>query len=255
MTDVIPDRFSQKVVVVTGAASGLARVCARRFAAEGASVAGLDLNAEGLAETAKLIEADGGTIHTRVTNVSDRTDAHAAIAEAVDRFGGVDVLANIAGVLRTGHVPDVTEADVELVFGVNVFGMFWMCQAALPHLIERRGNIVNIASNAGLMGQAYTTIYAASKGAVVNLTRSLAMEYVKSKVRINAVAPGGIVTPMAHATVLPDNVDWKLVAPYMGHRPMSEPEEIAAVVCFVASAEASAMHGSIVSADAGITAG
>ena len=255
MTDVTTGRFAGKVVVVTGAASGLGRACSRRFAAEGASVVGLDLNADGLAETTALVEADGATLHTRVTNVSDRADAHAAVAEAVERFGGLDVVANVAGVLRTGHVPDVTEADMDLVFGVNVFGMFWMCQAALPHLLERRGNIVNIASNAGLMGQAYTTIYAASKGAVVNLTRSLAMEYVKSKVRINAVAPGGIVTPMAHASVLPDDVDWKLIAPYMGYRPMSEPEEIAAVVCFVASSDASAMHGSIVSADTGITAG
>lgn len=255
MTDVTTGRFAGKVVVVTGAASGLGRACSRRFATEGASVVGLDLNADGLAETTALIEGAGGSIHTRVTNVADRADAHAAIAEAVERFGGLDVVANVAGVLRTGHVPDVTEADMELVFGVNVFGMFWMCQAALPHLLERRGNIVNIASNAGLMGQAYTTVYAASKGAVVNLTRSLAMEYVKSKVRINAVAPGGIVTPMAHAPVLPDDVDWKLVAPYMGYRPMSEPEEIAAVVCFVASSDASAMHGSIVSADTGITAG
>ena len=248
-------RFAGRVVLVTGAASGLARACAVRFASEGASVFGIDLNTEGLAETAALIEDSGGTVTVRRCDITDRADAQSAVAVAVEHFGHLDVVANVAGVLRTGHVLDVTEADVDVVFGVNVFGMFWICQAAIPHLLETRGNIVNVASNAGLMGQAYTSIYAASKAAVVNLTRSLAMEYVKRPIRINAVAPGGISTPMTLGSVMPDDVDWKLIAPFMGFRSMSEPEEIAAVICFVASPEASAIHGSIVSADSGLTAG
>ncbi len=105
------------------------------------------------------------------------------------------------------------------------------------------------------MGQAFTAVYASSKAAVVNLTRSLAMEYVKEKVRINAVAPGGIQTPMAQSSEFPEDIDWELIKPYMGYRNMSKPEEIAAVIAFVASPEARAMHGSIVSADCGLTAG
>ncbi len=157
--------------------------------------------------------------------------------------------------LRLGHVPDVTEEDFKLVFDVNVGGTYWMCQAAIPHLIERRGNVVNVASNAGLMGAAYTTVYGASKAAVVNLTKCLAMEYVKQPIRVNCVAPGGVDTPMTSASPLPDDVDWKLVAPYLGFRKMAKPEALAAVIAFVASDEAQQMHGSVVSADSGLTAG
>lgn len=96
------------------------------------------------------------------------------------------------------------------MFGVNVAGTFWMCQAAIPHL-ESHGNIVNVASNAGLMGMAYTTVYASSKAAVVNMTRSLAMEFIRTPLRINAVAPGGINTAMAQATFFPEDTNWKLV--------------------------------------------
>lgn len=248
-------RFEGRSVVITGAASGLGRAVSQRLASEGAKVFGVDLNEAGLVETQGLVTDAGGTMSFGIADISDRMSAHGIIANAMDELGQLDVLVNVAGVLRAGHVTDFTEADYNLVFGVNVAGTFWMCQAAIPHLLDSRGNIVNVASNAGLMGQAFTAVYAASKAAVVNLTRSMAMEYVKSPLRINAVAPGGIATPMAVATTFPDDTDWKLVQPYMGYRPLSEPEEIASVIAFVASSEASAVHGAIFSADCGITAG
>ncbi len=248
-------RFTDKVVLITGAASGLGRATALRFAAEGAAVVGLDLNEDGLAETVSLAAGAAGSISTRRCDISNRGEAHAAVAECVEAHGRLDVLVNVAGVLRQGHAVDVTQANWDLVIGVNLGGTFWMCQAAIPHLIESKGNIVNIASNTGLMGGAYTALYSASKSAVVGLTRSLAMEFIKTPVRINAVAPGGISTPMAHGTDLPADADWKLIAPLMGFRAMSEPEDIAAVILFVASPDAAAMHGSIVSADSGLTAG
>lgn len=241
--------------MVTGAASGLGRAVSVRLASEGARVFGVDLNEAGLAETKELVAADGGAMSFGTADISDRMSAHGIVANAMDELGSIDVLVNCAGVLRAGHAVDFTEADYDLVFNVNVRGTFWMCQAAIPHLLDSKGNIVNVASNAGLMGQAFTAVYAASKAAVVNLTRSLAMEFVKSPIRINAVAPGGIQTPMAVTSTFPDDTDWNLVQPYMGFRKMSQPEEIAAVVAFVASPEASAVHGAIVSADTGLTAG
>jgi len=248
-------RFEGRSAVVTGAASGLGRAVALQLSGEGAKVFGVDLNEAGLAETQALVQEAGGTMSFAAADISDRMSAHGVVANAMDEFGQLDVLVNCAGVLRAGHATDFTEADYDLVFNVNVRGTFWMCQAAIPHLLDSRGNIVNVASNAGLMGQAFTAVYAASKAAVVNLTRSLAMEYVKAKIRINAVAPGGIETPMAVSSSFPDDTDWALVQPYMGYRKMSKPEEIAAVIAFVASPDASAVHGSIVSADCGITAG
>jgi len=248
-------RFAGKVVLVTGAASGLGRATTLRFAAEGGTVVGLDVNDGGLAETAAAAEAAGTPVTTRHTDISSRDECHAAVAEAVAAHGRLDVVANVAGVIRSGHFDAMTESDIDLVFKVNVFGTLWMCQAAIPHLLETRGNVVNVASNAGLMGQAYTGVYAASKAAVVNLTRSLAMEYVKRRIRINAVAPGGIDTPMANSSVLPEDADFALVQPYMGFRPLSPPDEIAAVILFVASDAARSIHGSIVSADNGLTAG
>jgi NAD(P)-dependent dehydrogenase (short-subunit alcohol dehydrogenase family) len=248
-------RFDEKVAVITGAASGMGRATAVRLASEGARIFGVDVNADGLAETAAAIEADGGAMSSRVTDIRSREECHAAVGAAVEAFGRVDVLANVAGVLRLGHLPKVTEDEFQLVFDVNVGGTYWMCQAVVPHLLETRGNIVNVASNAGLMGAAYTSVYGASKAAVVNLTRCLAMEYVKTKIRVNCVAPGGVDTPMTQDSPLPEDVDWKLVAPYLGFRKMADPSEIAAVIAFVASDEARQVHGSIISADSGLVAG
>jgi len=257
-------RYEGRVVLVTGGGSGLGRAVALEAAAEGATVVAADLSEAGLAETAAA--ATSGTIHTVVGDVSSRDGAIAIVEAAVAAGGGLDVLVNVAGVLRNGYFTELTEADVDLVLGVNLVGTLWMCQAAVPHLLARAAqdgpdapprdvNICNIASNAGLMGQAYTVLYSASKAAVVNFTRALAMEYIKTPLRVNAVAPGGIKTPMSRGTTFPDDVDWDLIRPYMGFRKMSRPEEIAAVVLFVASGAASSMTGSIVSADSGLTAG
>jgi NAD(P)-dependent dehydrogenase (short-subunit alcohol dehydrogenase family) len=242
-------------VVITGAASGLGRAAARRFSAEGASVFGIDVNEVGLAETEAMVVADGGRFGSTTADIGDRLSAHGAVAAALDEMGRIDVVANVAGVLRAGHTPDITEEDLALVFGVNVAGTLWTCQAAIPHLLDSAGCIVNVASNTALKGQAYTALYAASKAAVANLTRSLAMEYAKTPLRVNAVAPGGIETPMTTASPFPDDVDWKLLRPALGYRGMSPAEDIAAVICFVASDDARALHGAIVSADLGLTAG
>ena len=244
-------RFEGKVAIVTGAASGVGRATTRRLTSEGATVFGIDLNEAGLVETFEGLERGGH----HVADISGRDVAHAAVAACVEAHGRVDVLCNVAGVLRSDRLAKITEEDLALILGVNVAGTLWMTQAAMPHLEEATGAVVNIGSNAGLMGVAYQTAYAASKGAVIQMTRSLAMEFVKTGVRINCVAPGGIKTPMSRTAQLPDDADWELIQPYVGFRPMSRPEELAAVIAFVASDDASAMHGAIVSADSGLTTG
>jgi NAD(P)-dependent dehydrogenase (short-subunit alcohol dehydrogenase family) len=130
-----------------------------------------------------------------------------------------------------------------------------MSQAAIPHLLETNGSIVNIASNAGLMGQAYTVPYCATKGAVVNMTKALAMEFIKQPIRINAIAPGGIDTPLTHNFRIPPDVDFTLMGRYTPLRPMGQAEDIANLFLFLCSDEARNIHGSILSCDGGVTAG
>jgi meso-butanediol dehydrogenase/(S,S)-butanediol dehydrogenase/diacetyl reductase len=248
-------RFAGRVALVTGAASGIGRAVVLRLAAEGANVLALDINEEGLASTVDQAKELAGDVRARVTNVGESAQCFAAVDEAVETFGHLDVVGNVAGILRTGHVTDVAEADYRLMFAVNTDAYFFMCQAAIPHLLETRGNIVNIASNAGLMGGAYTVVYCMTKGAVVQLTRALAMEFIKKKIRINAIAPGGTNTNIPANTSFPDDADWELIMRYNVPRPFAEPEQIAGLFAFVASDDGANIHGSILSSDAGVTAG
>jgi NAD(P)-dependent dehydrogenase (short-subunit alcohol dehydrogenase family) len=248
-------RFEGKVALVSGAASGIGRAAALRFAREGARVLAIDVDAAGLEGTEKLAKESGGELRSWRCDVTRREECFAAVQACVSAFGRLDVLANIAGILRTAHAHEMPQRDWDQVIAVNLSGPFFLCQAAIPHLLESRGNVVNLASNAGLMGQAYTAAYCASKAGLVALTKSLAMEYVKRGIRINCVCPAGTETPLTKAASFPADVDLALLARYAGMRGMSKPDEIAAVIAFVASDEASAMHGSIVQADQGVTAG
>ena len=245
-------QFDGKVAYVTGAASGVGRATVRRFAAEGARVHGVDINADGLAETAA---EHGDSVTTEVVDITDRDAVHASMDGVAAALGRVDVVANVAGAIRMGHMTDVSQADFDLMMRVNVEGMFWVTQAAIPHLLETGGNVVNVASNAGLMGQAYSVVYCASKGAVVNMTRAMAMEYVKTNVRINAVAPGGMDTGMTDDISLPEDMDFALMQPYMGFRGMAAPDTCANAIAWLASEQADRCTGTILSIDGGLAAG
>lgn len=248
-------RFADKTAMVTGAASGIGRATALRLAAEGAAIFAADLDAAGLEETCKQISSDGGRAEAHRLDVRDRSACRAAVAEAVETLGGLDVLCNVAGVLRGGRVTDVPDEDWDLLIAVNLTAVFVLSQAALPALLERKGCIVNMASAAALGGQAYASVYAATKAGVVSLSKSMALEYGKQGLRVNAVCPGGVMTPMTRAFAPPQDADPQLFGRLMPLVAPAQPEEIAGAVAYLASAEARYVNGAALAIDGAQTAG
>ncbi|MBS0474270.1 MAG: SDR family oxidoreductase [Proteobacteria bacterium] len=244
--------FEGKNALITGAASGIGRATAIRFAAEGARVTIGDKNAAGLEETAAMMAS------TPVIQPFDAVDAESCRQlVAVAAKDGLDVLCNISGVLKWGRSEDFSLDDFDLVMAVNTRSVFALCQAALPHLVETRGNIVNTASAAALQGVPYTTAYVASKHAVAGITKSLAVEFASRGVRVNAICPGQVNTPMTQQTAIPEDIDWALV---MRNAPKlldgsCEPEDIAELFAFLASDKARKITGSLFSIDGGQLAG
>jgi meso-butanediol dehydrogenase/(S,S)-butanediol dehydrogenase/diacetyl reductase len=247
-------RFSDKVALVTGAGSGIGRATAIRLASEGAAVFLADINPDGLAETAAALPA--GSRSTRFElNVTDSHACNEAVASCVEAFGKLDVLCNIAGIAICNHLTSITDEQWHRAVGVNLDGVFFMCRAAIPHLLQSQGNIVNMSSSAGLVGQAYNSAYCATKAGVMMFSKSLALEYGKQGVRVNAVCPGMVKTPLTANFAMPEEADMELMAKLMPLSEGAEPEEIAASVAYLASEEARFINGIGLPIDGAQTAG
>jgi meso-butanediol dehydrogenase/(S,S)-butanediol dehydrogenase/diacetyl reductase len=248
-------RFDGRAVLVTGAAAGIGRATALRLASEGARIFACDVDKQKLDETVAAIAAEGGSAAGHPLDVSDPAACRDAVAAAVARFGRLDVLCNVAGVMSWGHATEIGEAEWNRVVAVNLSGVFFLCQAAIPPLLETRGVIVNMASAAGIKGQAYTLPYSVTKAAVVSLTKCLALEYGKRGLRAVAVAPGGVKTALTAQTKFPEGADMTLIHKMMPLVPLAEPEEIAAAVAYLASDEARYVNGAVLAIDGAQTAG
>ena len=248
-------RFTDRVTIVTGAGSGLGRATAHRLASEQALVAAVDLDEGAAKDTAAQIESDGHTARAYGCDVSDWASVEPTVAKVANDLGRPQLLVNCAGVGKFVRSEEETPENWARIIGVNLTGTFLMCRGVLPHMLGGGGVIVNTASNAGLMGQPFSAAYCASKGGVVNLTRALGIEYRARGVRVNAIAPGGMNTPMIKAFGFPEGAtaeDFASITSPLGY---AEPEEQAVLIAFIASDEGRYMVGQIVSMDGGITCG
>jgi len=237
--------MSNRVVVVTGAASGIGFATAERFRALGDTVFGLDI-ATSVPEGVTFVKCD----------VADKDAVDAAVATCAEA-GGIDVLANVAGIVQFGRFETVTEEVFDRIQAVDVRGPFFLIQAALPHLRASRGCVVNVSSVAGRIPQPYAAAYAVAKGGLTQLTRSLALELSPDGIRVNAVCPGTVDTPLVArvAETYPADLDPRVSDRLLAMLPggASTPDEIASTIVYLASSDARMMTGAVVAHDGGMS--
>lgn len=248
--------FAGKTVLVTGAAKGIGQAAARRFAALGASVALLDRDADAL----RLAVAAGSPESTLLltADIAVAHEAADAVATVIDRFGGIDVLVNNAGIHFARAVDEYTDEEWNRIFSVNVHGTFHMIRSALPSLRRSRGAIVIVSSMTALVGQDRGAAYVASKGALVSLTKALALELASDGIRVNCVCPAGVDTPLLRswANTLPDpEAVLRGQAEMHLLKRLATADEIASAIAFLASPDASFITGAILPVEGGATLG
>lgn len=248
-------KLDHKVALITGGASGIGQATALLFAQEGASVAIMDINqALGTAVVAQ-IEAAGGKALFIAGDVTRSQDCQAAVQQTVAAFGGLHILFNNAGIIRRQNVLQTSEADWERVMAVNVTSIFLMCKYAIPEMMRSGGgSIINTSSGWGLKGGANALAYCASKGAVSNMTRALAIDHGKDGIRVNAICPGDTDTPMLRNEAQQLGQDEAEFLAEAASRPLkryAQPLEIARAVLFLASEDSSYVTGTNLVVDGG----
>ncbi len=248
-------RFEGKVVVVTGAASGIGQATALRVGAEGGAVVCADVAAEGAMATAEAIASAGGRALGVACDVADEAQVAALFDAALEAFGGsLHALCHIAGVLRFDHTHELALEAWERVLRVNLTGTFLVNRAAIPHLLKTKGAIVNMASTSAHGGHPWTSAYTASKGGVLAFTRGLAVEYGKQGLRANTVSPGAVTTPIHRQFRLPSGADPKLLTRITQQDAYRGPETVAGVICMLASDDGIHVNGADLRIDAGMLA-
>jgi NAD(P)-dependent dehydrogenase (short-subunit alcohol dehydrogenase family) len=249
-------RLKDKVCIITGAGSGMGRVACEIFAREGAKVAVWEIVAESGEETAARVRAAGGEATFFPCDVADEASVRAAVAATVARYGGVDVLYNNAGIMpESDH--SVLDTSVEVwdrVMAVNVRGIFLCCKYAIPEMFARGGSIINIASFVALVGCSVPQdAYTASKGALISMTKSLAVQFRPRGIRTNAICPGPIETPLMTEWLLKDEAAKQLRLNRQPSGRFGKPEEIVNCALYLASDESDWTNGAVMVIDGGIT--
>lgn len=247
-------QLTGRVALVTGAASGIGRATAMRLGHEGALLFLADLDEAGLRETVAGL-GDDVESKTFVLDVADPAACQRAVTTCVETFGKLDILANIAGIALCDHMTAIKDEQWERMLGTNLSGVFYMCRAAMPHLVETQGCVVNMASSAGLEGQAYNSAYCATKAGVLMFSKSLALEFSKQRVRVNAVCPGHVNTPLVEKFNFPEGGDMALLGRLVPLLDAAEPAEIAAAVTYLCTDDARFITGIGLPIDGGQTAG
>lgn len=244
-------RFSEKVVIVTGAGSGIGAGAAKRFLREGAKVTLAGRTLDKLEETAKEFSTDQYLLS--MTDVSDEGQVDKMIQDTVKKFGQLDVIVNNAGIAVSGKITEITSEQWRRQMVTNVDGVFYGCKFALPHLMKTKGCIINISSVSGLGGDDGMAAYNASKGAISNLTRSLAIDHGPDGIRVNAVCPSFTITGMTEDMM----DDQNLMEAFTGRMPLgrpAQPDDIAGVIAFLASDDARFVTGVNLPVDGGVMA-